>query len=128
MIWGCQGPRRNTSLIHNHNEAEDYTPKRPFPDFPAARNAIPAKVWALSGKEDGCWKIDPAFGNAPGYSYVVPILAKDMPDFVDLALSLEDLHLSNSLLHLMKSQPPGSQVDGQVRRRYSVPSQRRAEL
>ena len=22
-----------------------------FPDFPAARNAIPAKVWAFSGKE-----------------------------------------------------------------------------
>ena len=38
-----------------------------FPDFPAARNAIPAKVWALSGKETGCRKIGPAFGNAPGF-------------------------------------------------------------
>ena len=28
-----------------------------FPDFPAARNAIPAKVWALSGKENSCWKM-----------------------------------------------------------------------
>ena len=39
-----------------------------FPDFPAARNAIPAKVWALSGKENGCWKIGRAFGNAAGFS------------------------------------------------------------
>ena len=30
-----------------------------FPDFPAARNAIPAKVWAFSGKDNGCWKIGP---------------------------------------------------------------------
>ena len=37
-----------------------------FPDFPAARHAIPAKVWALSGKENGCWKIGRAFGNAAG--------------------------------------------------------------
>ena len=37
-------------------------------DFPAARNAIPAKVWALSGKENGCWKIDRAFGIAAGFS------------------------------------------------------------
>ena len=37
-----------------------------FIDFPAARHAIPAKVWAFSGKENGCWKIGPAFGNAPG--------------------------------------------------------------
>ena len=37
-------------------------------DFPAARNAIPAKVWALSGKENGCWKIGRAFGNAAGFS------------------------------------------------------------
>ena len=34
-----------------------------FTDFPAARNVIPAKVWALSGKESGCWKIGRAFGN-----------------------------------------------------------------
>ena len=26
-----------------------------FPDSPAARHDIPAKVWALSGKENGCW-------------------------------------------------------------------------
>ena len=39
-----------------------------FPDFPAARNAIPAKVWAFSGKENGCWRIGPAFGNAAGFS------------------------------------------------------------
>ena len=25
-----------------------------FPDFPAARNAIPVKAWALSGNENGC--------------------------------------------------------------------------
>ena len=37
-------------------------------DVPAARNAIPAKVWALSGKENGCWKIGRAFGNAAGFS------------------------------------------------------------
>ena len=37
-------------------------------DFPAARNAIPAKVWALSGKENGCWKIGRTFGNAAGFS------------------------------------------------------------
>ena len=35
-------------------------------DFPAARNAIPAKVWALSGKENGCWKMGRACGNAAG--------------------------------------------------------------
>ena len=34
-----------------------------FPDFPDARNAIPAKVWAFSGKENGC----PAFGNPAGF-------------------------------------------------------------
>ena len=39
-----------------------------FPDVPAARNAIPAKVRAFSGKENGCWKIGPAFGNAAGFS------------------------------------------------------------
>ena len=43
-----------------------------FADFPAARNAIPAKVWAVSGKENGCWKIGPAFGNAPGFSPLRP--------------------------------------------------------
>ena len=37
-------------------------------DFPAARNAIPANAWALSGKENGCWKIGCAFGNAAGFS------------------------------------------------------------
>ena len=35
-------------------------------------NAIPAKVWAFSGKEDGCWKIGPAFGNAPGFCPLRP--------------------------------------------------------
>ena len=35
-----------------------------FPDFPAART----KVQALSGKGNGCRKIGPAFGNAPGFS------------------------------------------------------------
>ena len=39
-----------------------------FPDSPAARISIPAKVWALSGNENGRWKIGPAFGNAPGFS------------------------------------------------------------
>ena len=39
-----------------------------FPNFPAARNAVPAKVWALSGNENGCWKIGPAFRNAAGFS------------------------------------------------------------
>ena len=39
-----------------------------LPDFPAVRNAIPAKVWAFSGKENGCWKVGPAFGNAAGFS------------------------------------------------------------
>ena len=39
-----------------------------FPDFPAARNAMHAKVWALSGNENGCWKIGRAFGNAAGFS------------------------------------------------------------
>ena len=39
-----------------------------FPDFLAAQNAIPAKVWALSGNTNGCWKIGPAFGNAAGFS------------------------------------------------------------
>ena len=32
-----------------------------IPDFPA-------KVWALSGKEIGCWKIGPTFGNTPAFS------------------------------------------------------------
>ena len=31
-----------------------------FPDFPAARKATPAKVWRLSGKENGCLKIGPS--------------------------------------------------------------------
>ena len=39
-----------------------------FTDIPAAPNAIPAKLWAFSGKDNGCWKIGPAFGNAPGFS------------------------------------------------------------
>ena len=39
-----------------------------FPDFPAVRNAIPAKVSAFSGKENGCWKIGCACGNAAGFS------------------------------------------------------------
>ena len=43
-----------------------------FTDSPAARNAIPARVWALSGKENGCWKIGPTFGNAPGFSPLRP--------------------------------------------------------
>ena len=30
-----------------------------FTDFPAAENAIPAKVWAFSGKENGCWAVVP---------------------------------------------------------------------
>ena len=37
-------------------------------NFLAARNAIPAKVWAFSGKENGCWKIGRACGNAAGFS------------------------------------------------------------
>ena len=43
-----------------------------FSDFPAAPNAIPAKFGAFSGKENGCWKIGPAFGNAPGLSRLTP--------------------------------------------------------
>ena len=43
-----------------------------FTDVPAASNAIPAKVSAFSGKENGCWKVGPAFGNAPGLSYLRP--------------------------------------------------------
>ena len=43
-----------------------------FTEFPAAQNAIPAKVWAFSGKENGCWKIGLAFGNAPGFSPLRP--------------------------------------------------------
>ena len=39
-----------------------------FTDFPAARHAIPAKVWAFCGKENGCWKIGRACGNAAGFS------------------------------------------------------------
>ena len=39
-----------------------------FSDFPAARNAVPAKVWALSGKENGCWKIGRACGKTAGLS------------------------------------------------------------
>ena len=39
-----------------------------FTDVPAARNAIPAKVWTFSGKENSCWKIGRAFGNAAGFS------------------------------------------------------------
>ena len=35
--------------------------------FPAAQNAIPTKVWSLSGKENGCWKIGRACGNAAGF-------------------------------------------------------------
>ena len=38
------------------------------PIFPAAQNAIPAKVWAFSGKDNGCWKIGRACGNAAGFS------------------------------------------------------------
>ena len=45
----------------------DAAGKLVFPDFPAARPAIPAKLRALSGKENGCWTIGPAFGNAPGF-------------------------------------------------------------
>ena len=43
-----------------------------FTDFPAAPNAIPAKDWAFSGKESGCWKIGPAFRNTPGFSPLKP--------------------------------------------------------
>ena len=43
-----------------------------FTDFPAARSAIPAKVWAFSGKDKGCWKIGRAFGNAAGFSPLRP--------------------------------------------------------
>ena len=41
---------------------------RIIPNFLAACKASPAKVWGLSRKEDGCWKIGPAFGEAPGFS------------------------------------------------------------
>ena len=41
-------------------------------NFPAAQSAIPAKVWAFSGKDNGCWKIGLAFGNAPGFSPLRP--------------------------------------------------------
>ena len=30
-----------------------------FTDFPAAPNAIPAKVWEFSGKENDCWENRP---------------------------------------------------------------------
>ena len=40
--------------------------------FRQGRNAVTAKVWALSGKENGCWKIGPAFGNAAGFSALRP--------------------------------------------------------
>ena len=43
-----------------------------FTDFPAAQNAVPAELWAFSGKENGCWKIGLAFGNAPGFSLKPP--------------------------------------------------------
>ena len=31
-------------------------------------STIPAKAWAFSDKENGCWKIGRAFGNAAGFS------------------------------------------------------------
>ena len=46
--------------------------KAPTVSEKASPNAIPAKVWAFSGKENGCWKISPAFGNAPGFSPLRP--------------------------------------------------------
>ena len=54
-----------------------------FPDFPTARNAIPAKVSAFSGKENGCWKIGPASGNAAGFSPPRP----PRPSWVLLSIS-----------------------------------------
>ena len=56
-------------------------PGKLFTDFPAARNAIPAKVWAFSRKENGCWKIDLAFGNVPGFSPLRP----PQPSWVSLS-------------------------------------------
>ena len=38
-----------------------------FPDFPAARDAIPAKVCAFFSKENTCWKVGLAFVKAPGF-------------------------------------------------------------
>ena len=55
-----------------------------FTDFPAAPNAVPAKVWAFSGKENGCWKMGLAFGNAPGSSPLKP----PQPSWVSLNLGL----------------------------------------
>ena len=48
------------------------TAGKSLPDLAAARDAIPAKVWALPGKENGCWKIGPAFGKAPVFSPLRP--------------------------------------------------------
>ena len=58
---------RNSLPGANFNAAGKF-----FTDFPAARNAIRAKVRAFSGKENGSWKIGSAFGNAPGFSPLRP--------------------------------------------------------
>ena len=59
---GCPTSLAGKSFRANFDAAVNF-----LTDFPAARNAIPAKVWALSGKENSCWKVGRAFGNAAGF-------------------------------------------------------------
>ena len=66
-----------------------------FTGFPAAPTAIPAKVWAFSGKENGCWKIGGVCGNAPGFSPPRP----PQPSWVFLNLSCPSTGTPLSRLH-----------------------------
>ena len=59
-----------------------------FTDFLAARNAMTAKAWALSGKENGCWRIGPVFWNAPGF---FPPSGPPQPSWAFLGLMLLEL-------------------------------------
>ena len=70
-----------------------------FPDFPAAQNAIPTKVWALSGKENGCWKIGRACGNAAGFSPLRP------PQLSWVLLNFEFFGVSGSARPLAPHKP-----------------------
>ena len=63
---GCGCPKL---LLEKFSGKEFRSAGKLCTDFPAARNAM---VWAFSGKEDGCRKIGPAFGNAPGFSPLRP--------------------------------------------------------
>ena len=84
LFWGALGPRAPGDIFETFSafraqRARETTSSPIFRQHDKWRNAIPAKVWALSGKENGCLKSAPPFwkrGKGPPHPHTFSLAKK----------------------------------------------------